>query len=65
MKEYILFLKDMSCSHCGMKISNALKEIEITDFKISLPEKKVIVRTESIELILKKLEEIEYHAEIV
>ncbi|GAB6189332.1 heavy-metal-associated domain-containing protein [Marinitoga arctica] len=62
-----LFVPDMGCQHCVMKITNALNEIGVKDFEVKLDEKKVYLNSPScdIEVILRKLEEIEYPAEIV
>ncbi|KLO21500.1 copper resistance protein CopZ [Marinitoga sp. 1197] len=63
----VLLVPDMSCNHCVMRITNALKEINITEFEVKLDEKKVYIKSSDcdVELILKKLEEIDYPAEIV
>ncbi|SHE67336.1 Copper chaperone CopZ [Marinitoga hydrogenitolerans DSM 16785] len=63
----VLLVPDMSCNHCVMRITNSLKEINIPEFEVKLDEKKVYIESSScdIELVLRKLEEIDYPAEIV
>ncbi|HCZ06402.1 MAG: copper chaperone [Thermotogota bacterium] len=60
MKEYVLSVPDMSCNHCKMRISNALKELGVEDFSVDLDSKTVRVKTEDLEKIKAKLAEIDY-----
>lgn len=60
MKEYVLSVPDMSCNHCKMRISNALKELGVEDFSVDLDSKTVRVKTEDLEKIKTKLAEIDY-----
>lgn len=62
---YVLSVPDMSCSHCVMKISKALKDLEIKNFDVKLDEKKVYLSTNDIQKVLEKLEEIGYPATIL
>ena len=60
---YVLSVPDISCNHCKMRISKALEELGIKNYEVSVEEKKVIVETEDLESVLKKLEEIDYPVE--
>jgi copper chaperone CopZ len=60
---YVLNVPDISCNHCKMRISKALDELGIKDYEVSVEEKKVIVETEDLDSVLKKLEEIDYPVE--
>ncbi|MCD6552050.1 heavy-metal-associated domain-containing protein [Thermotoga sp.] len=60
---YILNVPDISCNHCKMRISRALDELGIKNYEVSVEEKKVIVETEDLNSVLKKLEEIDYPVE--
>jgi copper chaperone CopZ len=61
--KYVLNVPDISCNHCKMRISKALDELGIKDYEVSVEEKKVIVETEDLDSVLKKLEEIDYPVE--
>ena len=60
---YVLSVPNISCNHCKMRISKALEELGIESYEVKVEEKKVIVETENLERILKKLEEIDYPVE--
>ena len=60
---YVLSVPDIPCNHCKMRISKALEELGIKNYEVSVEEKKVIVETEDLESVLKKLEEIDYPVE--
>lgn len=63
MATYLLKAPDISCNHCKMRISKALEEIGEKNFEVKVQEKEVIIETENIENVIKKLEEIDYHVE--
>ncbi len=63
MARYLLKVPDISCNHCKMRIQKALEEIGEKDFEVKVAEKEVIVETENIEKVVKKLEEIGYPIE--
>ena len=44
--KYIFSVPDMSCNHCKMRISGALKENGVSGFDIDLAIKKVSVDTD-------------------
>ncbi len=60
MKEYLLTVPDMSCNHCKMRISNALKELGIEEFSVDLNSKTVRVKTAELEKVKAKLSDIDY-----
>ena len=60
MKEYVLSVPNMSCKHCEMKISDALKHIGLKDFTVDLDNKTIRLKTENLEEVKKVLAEIEY-----
>lgn len=60
---YVLNVPDISCNHCKMRISKALEELGVKNYEVSVEEKKVVVETENLESVLKKLEEIDYPVE--
>ncbi|MGB9613977.1 MAG: heavy-metal-associated domain-containing protein [Fervidobacterium sp.] len=63
MARYLLKVPDISCNHCKMRIIKALEEIGETDFEVRVAQKEVIIDTENIERVVKKLEEIDYPIE--
>ncbi|ABS61193.1 MULTISPECIES: heavy-metal-associated domain-containing protein [Fervidobacterium] len=63
MARYLLKVPDISCNHCKMRIQKALEEIGEKDFEVKVAEKEVIIDTENIEKVVKKLEEIDYPVE--
>lgn len=63
MAKYLLKVPDISCNHCKMRISKALEEIGEKNFEVKVQEKEVIIETENIENVIKKLEEIDYPVE--
>lgn len=63
MAKYLLKVPDISCNHCKMRISKALEEIGEKKFEVKVQEKEVIIETENIENVIKKLEEIDYPVE--
>ncbi|MCX7654436.1 MAG: heavy-metal-associated domain-containing protein [Fervidobacterium sp.] len=63
MTKYLLKVPDISCNHCKMRISKALEEIGEKNFEIRVSEKEVIIETNNIEKVVKKLEEIDYPVE--
>ena len=60
---YVLNVPDISCNHCKMRISRALDELGIKNYEVSVEEKKVIIETEDLDSVLKKLEKIDYPVE--
>ena len=60
---YVLNVLDISCNHCKMRISRALDELGIKNYEVSVEEKKVIIETEDLDSVLKKLEKIDYPVE--
>ncbi|PLV59061.1 heavy-metal-associated domain-containing protein [Thermotoga sp. KOL6] len=60
---YVLSVPDISCNHCKMRISKALEEIGVDDYEVNVEEKKVIVETNDLDKVLRKLEEIDYPVE--
>jgi copper chaperone CopZ len=46
-----------------MRISKALEELGVKNYEVSVEEKKVVVETEDLDSVLKKLEEIDYPVE--
>lgn len=63
MTKYLLKVPDISCNHCKMRILKALEEIGEKNFEIRVSEKEVIIETNNIEKVVKKLEEIDYPVE--
>lgn len=61
--KYELHVPDISCGHCRNRISKALEELGVKNYRVDVPTKKVIVETEKIEPILQKLEQIGYPVE--
>lgn len=57
---YVLSIPDISCNHCKMNISKALTEIGEEKFEVNVAQRTVTIETENIELVIKKLAEIEY-----
>ncbi|KUK22536.1 MAG: heavy-metal-associated domain-containing protein [Synergistetes bacterium] len=62
--KYVLKVPNISCNHCKMRISKALDEIGVRNYSVSVENKKVELETDDIEKVLRKLEEIDYPAEI-
>lgn len=60
MKEYVLTVPGMSCKHCEMKTSEALKHIGLKGFTVDLNSKTIRLKTEDVERVKKVLVEIEY-----
>lgn len=61
--KYQLHVPDISCGHCKMRISKALEELGVKNYQIDITQKMVILETETIELVLKKLQQIGYPVE--
>lgn len=53
----------ISCGHCKMRISKALEELSVKNYQIDIAQKKVVLETETIEPVLKKLQQIGYPVE--
>jgi len=58
-------IPDMSCNHCVMRISKALKDRGIETFHIDLEKKEVRVNTTQLQVVLQILEEIEYPGSVI
>ncbi len=58
--KYVLTVPNMVCNHCKMRISNLLNENGVRNYQIDLQNKKIILETQEIEKICKKLAEIGY-----
>ncbi len=63
MAQYLLKVPDISCNHCKMRISKALEEIGEKDFEVRVAQKEIVIETNDIEKVVKKLEEIDYPVE--
>ncbi|MEN3009104.1 heavy-metal-associated domain-containing protein [Pseudothermotoga sp.] len=61
--KYELYVPNISCGHCRMRISKALDELGMKNYQIDIAQKKITLETEAIEPILKKLQQIGYPAE--
>ncbi len=62
MARFKLYIPDIHCDHCKMRISKALKELGVKDFEISVTDKIVILQTQEIQKVTQKLKEINYPA---
>ncbi len=62
MPRYRIYIPDIGCGHCKMKITKALQEIKEDDFEIRVDERTLIINPRDLKLVLKKLEEIDYPA---
>ncbi|MGB9823988.1 MAG: heavy-metal-associated domain-containing protein [Candidatus Hydrothermia bacterium] len=60
MPNFKLYIPDIHCDHCKMRISKALKDLGLRDFEISVADKVVILQTQEIEKVIEKLKEIDY-----
>lgn len=65
MSRYLIKVPSISCNHCKMRISKAFAEINEKNFEVNVADKVILIETDNIELITKKLEEIDYPAEEV
>ncbi len=61
--KYELYVPNISCNHCKMRITKALQEIGLSDFEISVEDKRIVLEAVDIKPILEKLEEIDYPVE--
>ncbi|KUK02140.1 MAG: Heavy metal transport/detoxification protein [Thermotoga sp. 50_1627] len=61
--KYELLVPDISCGHCRNRISKVLEELRVKNYQIDVQTKKVVLETQNLEAILKKLEQIGYPVE--
>lgn len=60
MARFSLYVPDMSCQHCVGRISRALEEAGVSDYRVLLEDKMVEVETENLEKVLASLDEAGY-----
>lgn len=60
--KYELYVPNISCNHCKMRITKALQELGLQNFEISVEDKRMVLEVEDIKPVLNKLEEIDYPA---
>ncbi|AEH51944.1 heavy-metal-associated domain-containing protein [Pseudothermotoga thermarum] len=58
--EYVLFVPDMSCNHCKMRISKLLEKEGVKDYEIDLTSKTVTLKADDINKICEELAKIGY-----
>lgn len=58
--KYQLHVPDISCGHCKMRISKALEELGVRNYRIDVAQKSVILEAETIEPVLEKLQQMGY-----
>ncbi len=62
---YILSVPNMSCDHCKMRIENELKKIGVNEYDVSLEKKEIRLKTDEIDVVIKRLNSIGYEAFVV
>lgn len=62
MKEMIIFIEGMSCSHCIKRVSQALEKAQVTEAEVKIGEAKIIFdeNKTNLDKIKKALEEAGY-----
>lgn len=60
MPKYVLRVPNISCHHCGMRISKSLEEIGEKNFEVNVAEKQITIETDQIDRVLDRLQEIDY-----
>jgi copper chaperone len=59
-KEYSYRVPDMSCGHCVKRITGVLESMGVSDFRVSLEEKKLFAGQPFEEKVVQALEEAGY-----
>lgn len=63
--KYSLYVPDISCNHCKMRISKKLEEIGVKSYQVDVVSKTVMLETNEIEKIMQELSKIGYAVEHV
>lgn len=63
MAKYLLKIPGIMCNHCKLRISRALEELGERKFEVSVDNKEVVIETENLDKIMRKLDEIGYKIE--
>lgn len=63
MAKYLLKIPGIMCNHCKLRISRALEELGERKFEVSIEDKEVIIETENLDQVKRKLDEIGYMVE--
>lgn len=63
MTRYIFNVPDMSCQHCVNRISKALEDLGLKDFRVDLEAKRVTVETDDPAQVISALDDAGYPAE--
>ncbi len=57
---YQLYVPNISCNHCKMRISKKLDQIGVKEYQVDVPNRTVFVKTDDLKIITDALEEIGY-----
>uniref|UniRef100_A0A7C2P0U9 Copper chaperone n=1 Tax=candidate division WOR-3 bacterium TaxID=2052148 RepID=A0A7C2P0U9_UNCW3 len=60
MAKYRMFIPDIHCDHCKMRITKALHEIGEKNFEVNVEKKLLIIETKDATRVMQKLAEIDY-----
>jgi len=60
MAKYRMFIPDIHCDHCKMRITKALHEIGEKNFEVNVEKKLLIIETKDANRVMQKLAEIDY-----
>ncbi|MDI6850399.1 MAG: heavy-metal-associated domain-containing protein [bacterium] len=60
MAKYRMFIPDIHCNHCRMRITKALHEIGEKNFEVDIEKKQLIIETSNSDRVIQKLAEIDY-----
>ncbi len=61
--KYLLYIPDISCNHCKMRISKKLEELGVNSYQISVETKTVFVETDQVQKVAHELSKIDYPVE--
>ncbi len=65
MSGFVLSVPDMSCDHCVRRISSTLNDLDIFGFEVNLVEKKLILETSDVNMVIEALKNAGYPAFLV
>lgn len=61
--KYLLYIPDISCNHCKMRISKKLEEIGVSVYQVDVERKTVLIETDQLQKIMDELSKIDYPVE--
>lgn len=61
--KYLLYIPEISCNHCKMRISKKLEELGVNSYQVNVETKTVFVETDQVQKVADELSKIDYPVE--